>query len=94
VQSILYIEQEQESIQQHLNDRSFQDSTTRGSKKDVATIKIYNMQGILITEDGIQSIWKNGRVSFQFNNPDLKRGDYIYIITIDGKSTSRIFRKE
>lgn len=93
IESILYIE-EQGSIQQHLNNQSFQDNTARVTKKDIATIQIYTMQGIFIMEDRIQSIWKNGRVSFQFNNPDLKRGDYIYIITIDGKSISRIFRKE
>lgn len=61
----------------------------------IATIEVYTMQGILLKKSNIQSIHKNDTSYYDFINPlTLKRGTYVYKITIDGETYIKLLQKK
>ncbi len=58
-----------------------------------AIIEVYTMQGILLKKSHLSPLNNDFNTTYRFTNPSLKRGTYVYKITIDGHEYSKIVYK-
>jgi hypothetical protein len=78
----------------HLYIEPKKSNKNQNTTNNIATVEVYTMQGILLKKSLIKSTYTERTLLYDFINPSLKRGTYIYKITIDGETYVKMLQKK
>lgn len=68
--------------------------TKNNSIDNIIMVELYSFQGILLKKSSLQPVQNNGILFYNFINPTLQRGLYIYKITMQGKTYIKKLQKK